>query len=139
MDLYVSWPAVSQRDSFMRFCWGGGFEESSVEVEAGEGPTLTMREPNSTPMVTSWWGEKRPSQRRIVSCGRRSVSGRRLFGVEQEIGEGGLHWICRSRCRRYRRALRCSPTVVTFGKGGFNFEGAFHGWRRKLGSGTGIG
>lgn len=30
------------------------------------GPTGTMREPNSTPMVTSWWGEKRPSQRRMV-------------------------------------------------------------------------
>jgi len=37
--------------------------------EAG-GPTGTMREPNSTPMVTSWWGEKRPSQRRMVSCGK---------------------------------------------------------------------
>lgn len=34
--------------------------------EAG-GPTGTMREPNSTPMVTSWCGEKRPSQRRIVN------------------------------------------------------------------------
>lgn len=53
---------------------------SSVEVEVGEGPTLTMREPNSTPMVTSWWGEKRPSHRRIVSYGRRSVSGRWLCG-----------------------------------------------------------
>jgi hypothetical protein len=31
------------------------------------GPTGTMREPNSTPMVTSWYGEKRPSQRRMVS------------------------------------------------------------------------
>lgn len=30
------------------------------------GPTGTILEPNSTPMVTSWWGEKRPSQRRIV-------------------------------------------------------------------------
>lgn len=37
----------------MRFCWGAGFEEFSVEGEVGEGPTLTMREPNSTPMVTS--------------------------------------------------------------------------------------
>ena len=35
--------------------------------EAG-GPTGTIREPNSTPMVTSWWGENRPSQRRMVSC-----------------------------------------------------------------------
>lgn len=34
--------------------------------EAG-GPTGTMREPNSTPIVTSWDGEKRPSQRRMVS------------------------------------------------------------------------
>lgn len=32
------------------------------------GPTGTMREPNSTPMVTSWWGEKRPSQSRTVNC-----------------------------------------------------------------------
>ena len=31
------------------------------------GPTGTIREPNSTPIVTSWCGEKRPSQRRIVS------------------------------------------------------------------------
>ena len=31
------------------------------------GPTETILEPNSTPMVTSWWGEKRPSHRRIVS------------------------------------------------------------------------
>lgn len=34
--------------------------------EAG-GPTGTIREPNSTPIVTSWCGEKRPSQRRMVS------------------------------------------------------------------------
>lgn len=33
--------------------------------EAG-GPTGTMREPNSTPMVTSWCDWKRPSQRRMV-------------------------------------------------------------------------
>ena len=31
------------------------------------GPTGTMREPNSTPMVTSWWDTKRPSQSLIVS------------------------------------------------------------------------
>lgn len=42
------------------------------EGDAGEGldaggPTVTIRDPNSTPMVTSWWLEKRPSQRRIVS------------------------------------------------------------------------
>lgn len=43
--------------------------------EAG-GPTGTMREPNSTPMVTSWWGEKRPSQRRMVSYGGRWSAGK---------------------------------------------------------------
>ena len=50
----------------------GGLEEGLLmerEREAG-GPTGTMREPNSTPIVTSWWGEKRPSQRRMVSCKR---------------------------------------------------------------------
>ena len=31
------------------------------------GPTGTMREPNSTPMVTSWCWTNRPSHRRIVS------------------------------------------------------------------------
>ena len=31
------------------------------------GPTGTMREPNSTPMVTSWCVTKRPSQSRMVS------------------------------------------------------------------------
>ena len=30
------------------------------------GPTGTIREPNSTPIVTSWCGENRPSQRRMV-------------------------------------------------------------------------
>lgn len=42
---------------------GVGFEEAGVECGA---PTGTMREPNSTPMVTSWCWTKRPSQRRIV-------------------------------------------------------------------------
>lgn len=42
--------------------------------EAG-GPTGTMREPNSTPMVTSWCGEKRPSHSRTVSY-IRSVLGK---------------------------------------------------------------
>jgi hypothetical protein len=80
MLLYVSWPAVSHNDSFMCFC-GCCFDESlgacacGVDLagllmlssrEAG-GPTGTMREPNSTPIVTSWCGEKRPSQRRTVS------------------------------------------------------------------------
>ena len=36
--------------------------------EAG-GPTGTIREPNSTPMVTSCRGENRPSHRRIVNYG----------------------------------------------------------------------
>lgn len=95
MDLYVSCPAVSQSDSFMYFCsgsldcagcplpllllFGASFGEDvtgSDEVPAGllmlysklaGGPTGTMRDPNSTPMVTSWWETKRPSQRRIVS------------------------------------------------------------------------
>ncbi len=50
--------------------WGGsGVEVGLLMPRASEagGPTGTMREPNSTPMVTSWWGEKRPSQRRMVS------------------------------------------------------------------------
>jgi hypothetical protein len=34
--------------------------------EAG-GPTGTMRDPNSTPIVTSWEDENRPSQSRIVN------------------------------------------------------------------------
>ena len=51
---------------------GGGGEVERVVVEVGweGGPTGTMREPNSTPMVTSWAEEKRPSQRRIVSWKR---------------------------------------------------------------------
>src|SRR5690242_6957248 len=77
MLLYVSWPAVSQSDSFMCF-WAGSFFEGEGGGEAADGllmlraweaggPTGTMRDPNSTPMVTSWCGEKRPSQRRTVS------------------------------------------------------------------------
>jgi hypothetical protein len=79
MLLYVSWPAVSHNESFMCFC-GGCFDDAGAcagaedfvglfmlsSWEAG-GPTGTMREPNSTPIVTSWCGEKRPSQRRTVS------------------------------------------------------------------------
>jgi hypothetical protein len=38
-------------------------------LEAG-GPTGTIRDPNSTPMVTLCVGLKRPSQRRMVSYGR---------------------------------------------------------------------
>lgn len=47
----------------------GVWEEERVErVEFREmvggrfsKPTGTIREPNSTPIVTSWWGENRPS------------------------------------------------------------------------------
>lgn len=69
---------MSQRESFIFFCgwdfegeaWpfadkGGSGLLMPREALAG-GPTGTMREPNSTPMVTSWVFEKRPSQRRIV-------------------------------------------------------------------------
>lgn len=81
MDLYVSCPAVSQRDSFMYFCSGSlgaccpalplvlllGASFCCCASGAGlppagllmlysrlaGGPTGTMRDPNSTPMVTS--------------------------------------------------------------------------------------
>jgi len=60
--------------------FGAGAEEEEAEVGgdgslgarrgglgfAWGGPTGTIREPNSTPMVTSWWATKRPSQRRMV-------------------------------------------------------------------------
>ena len=42
----------------------GSFTFSSND--AG-GPTGTIRLPNSTPIVTSWCGEKRPSHSRMVS------------------------------------------------------------------------
>lgn len=48
---------------------GFGFGLLMPRAREAGGPTGTMREPNSTPMVTSWWGEKRPSQRRMVSFG----------------------------------------------------------------------
>lgn len=46
-----------------------GSEASSSMPNSSEagGPTGTIREPNSTPIVTSCDGEKRPSQRRMVS------------------------------------------------------------------------
>lgn len=61
----------------MCFCGGSFFDGEGggsafegllmlSEYEEG-GPTGTMRDPNSTPIVTSWWGEKRPSQSRTVS------------------------------------------------------------------------
>lgn len=80
MLLYVSCPAVSHSDSFMCFCscfcFEGDTGAGACEVLAGllilrayeaGGPTGTMRDPNSTPIVTSWCGEKRPSHRRTVS------------------------------------------------------------------------
>ena len=38
-----------------------------LRAEEAGGPTGTMREPNSTPMVTSCRGEKRPSHKRMVN------------------------------------------------------------------------
>ena len=73
-------------EGFEGFCGGdvgvvveeGEVEDGDVgEVEEGllmlrdreaGGPTGTIREPNSTPMVTSCELTKRFSQRRIVSC-----------------------------------------------------------------------
>lgn len=46
----------------------GGRSKSMPRASEAGGPTGTMREPNSTPIVTSWDKEKRPSQRRMVSC-----------------------------------------------------------------------
>ena len=81
---------MSQRESFIFFCfgvlsfgcwvcWWDGDEgeregvpfvadanDGGDDEEEDRGPTETIREPNSTPMVTSWEGEKRPSQRRMV-------------------------------------------------------------------------
>jgi hypothetical protein len=74
---------VSHRDNFIFFCVEPFFsgEPLGVDCESDEllvllsppmsrlfdagGPTGTTREPNSTPMVTSWVGENRPSQSRI--------------------------------------------------------------------------
>lgn len=52
------------------------------------GPTGTMREPNSTPIVTSWWGENLPSQRRIVreDLPEMLVSGRELISWDLQAG-----------------------------------------------------
>ena len=64
-----------------------GWEDGSLmeSVRDAGGPTGTMREPNSTPIVTSWWGEKRPSQRRMVSWG-----GELVGKVEREEGNSGV-------------------------------------------------
>jgi hypothetical protein len=72
--------------------------------EAG-GPTGTMREPNSTPMVTSWCGEKRPSHRRTVSYRR---SGQRW---REDKGEAccRIHLIYRSLSRPRILSWLCSP------------------------------
>lgn len=47
--------------------WLGRFSVSIPRDRDAGGPTETMREPNSTPIVTSCVGENRPSQRRTVS------------------------------------------------------------------------
>jgi hypothetical protein len=47
---------------------GGALGLERLRVSEAGGPTGTIREPNSTPIVTSWWGVKRPSQRRTVNC-----------------------------------------------------------------------
>jgi hypothetical protein len=95
MDLYCSCPAVSQSCNFKCFCsgslgaccWpvlpllfplgascagvvGGGWLPAGLLIlysRLAGGPTGTMRDPNSTPMVTSWCDTKRPSHRRMVS------------------------------------------------------------------------
>jgi hypothetical protein len=79
------------------------------ERDAG-GPTGTMREPNSTPMVTSWCGEKRPSQRRTVSYGRVSIT---VFSRGRKL----IHLIYRIQSRRARQSSLCSPTAETCGRG----------------------
>jgi hypothetical protein len=94
--------------------------------EAG-GPTGTMREPNSTPIVTSWWGENRPSQRRMVSWWVVSRGG--------GVGLGGVRWTCRSPSPRARLSSRCSPTVASWlwfapAGGGGSDEG--RGSRRRI-------
>ena len=73
IDLYVSWPAVSHNDSFMCFCCASFLLVSLGDLDFGAelgllmlysklagGPTGTMRLPNSTPIVTSWWETNRP-------------------------------------------------------------------------------
>lgn len=44
-----------------------GLSASNPKLLEAGGPTGTMRDPNSTPIVTSWDGEKRPSQSRTVN------------------------------------------------------------------------
>lgn len=117
MLLYVSCPAVSHNESFMCFCGGSFFDGEGggsvfegllmlSEYEAG-GPTGTMRDPNSTPIVTSWWGEKRPSQSRTVSC---------ISSVRQDKtdNEGYAHSTCRSPSRPATQSSQCNPTAAPF-------------------------
>jgi hypothetical protein len=118
--LYVSWPAVSHNDSFMCFCcccccFAGccacdeGFEGLLMlsSRDAG-GPTGTMRDPNSTPMVTSWCGEKRPSQRRTVSYWAVSI---KLWLLMSKAGR--LHLIYHIQSLPAIQSLLCSPMVET--------------------------
>jgi hypothetical protein len=77
--------------------------------EAG-GPTGTMRDPNSTPMVTSWCGEKRPSQRRTVSYWAVSIELWLLVGKARR-----LHLIYHIQSLPAIQSLLCSPMVETCG------------------------
>lgn len=87
---------------------GSAFEGLLIlrEYEAG-GPTGTMRDPNSTPMVTSWWGEKRPSQSRTVSCSLSVLHDKAEY-------EDCAHSTCRNLSRPATRSSRCSPTAAPF-------------------------
>ncbi len=76
MALYVSWPAVSHKLSFMCFWLEASFFDDGEawelegslmpRVSEAGGPTGMMRDPNSTPIVTSCWWTKRPSVIRMV-------------------------------------------------------------------------
>ena len=125
---------MSHRDNFI-FFWiesfffgaplGGDCECDGVLValspsmsralDAG-GPTGTTREPNSTPMVTSWVGENRPSQSRIDNCREKKLVylSPGAQNLAQGTSNGDLRLTCPSLNHRYRRALLCSPMVVTF-------------------------
>ena len=76
-----------------------------------EGKLRGVGIPNSTPMVTSWWGEKRPSQRRTVSL--------RVMLVEIlcRILLKHLHWIYHIQNPPAKLSLQCSPMVETSGSG----------------------
>ena len=74
------------------------------EYEAG-GPTGTMRDPNSTPMVTSWCGEKRPSHRRTVSYTWSTP------GTGKDDGQCRIHLIYHILNRPAIQSSLCSPTA----------------------------